>query len=107
MWVRTFLFPSVNEEGHCLSADADIDALTLELEGGDLAGLRMFAGHLDGDVFAISHLRLAFKVVGHNARFRVDADKRRGLRVVLVEPRQFGTKRLDVRRNYMTGIPSA
>ena len=41
----------VNEEGHGLPADVDIHALALEFEGGDLAGLRMFAGHLDGDVF--------------------------------------------------------
>lgn len=44
-------------------------------------------------------------MVGHNASLWVDADKRRGLRVALVEPRQFSAKRLDVRRNYMTGIP--
>ena len=43
-------------------------------------------------------------MAGYNARFRVDADKRRGLRVVLVEPRQFSAKRLDVRCNYMAGI---
>lgn len=43
--------PPVNEERHSLPAYVDIDALTLELEGGELAGLRMFAGHLDGDVF--------------------------------------------------------
>lgn len=53
----------------------------------------------------ISHLRLAFKVAGYNARLRVDADKRRCLRVVQVEPRQFSAKRLDVRCNHMTGIP--
>ncbi len=41
----------VNEKGHSLAADVDIHALALELEGGELAGLRMFAGHLDGDVF--------------------------------------------------------
>ena len=44
-------------------------------------------------------------MVGHNASIWVDADKRRGLRVVQVEPRQFSTKRLDVRCNYMAGIP--
>ncbi|EQB2600472.1 hypothetical protein ACYHQE_004148 [Aeromonas salmonicida] len=42
--------PTVNEERHGLAADADIDALALKLKGGDLAGSRMFAGHLDGDV---------------------------------------------------------
>ena len=41
----------MNEKGHGLAADVDIDALALELEGSELAGLRMFAGHLDGDVF--------------------------------------------------------
>ncbi len=35
-------------------------------------------------VIAISHLRFAFKMVGHSDRLRVDADKRRGLRVGLV-----------------------
>lgn len=55
--------------------------------------------------FAILRLRLAFKVVCHNARLWVDADKGRGLRVVLVEPRQFSAKRLDVWRNHMAGIP--
>ncbi len=50
--------------------------------------------------FAILHLRLAFKVMGHNARFRVDADKCRSLRVVLVESRQFRAKRFDVWRNH-------
>ena len=97
----------MNEERHSLPADVDIHALTLELEGGELAGLRMFAGHLDGDVFAISHLRFGFKVVGHNARFRVDTDKGRSLRVVLVELRQSSPKRFDIRRNHMVGIPSA
>lgn len=43
--------PPVNEEGHGLPADVDIHALALELEGSELAGLRMFAWHLDGDVF--------------------------------------------------------
>lgn len=43
--------PAVNEEGHSLPANVDIDVLAIELKGGDLAGLRMFAGHLDGDVF--------------------------------------------------------
>lgn len=43
--------PSVDKEEHSLPTDVDIDALALELEGGELAGLRMFAGHLDGDVF--------------------------------------------------------
>lgn len=43
--------PPVNKERHGLAADVDIDALALELKGGELAGLRMFAGHLDGDVF--------------------------------------------------------
>lgn len=46
--------PPVNEEGHSLTADVDIHALPLELEGGELASLRMFAGHLDGDV--LSHV---------------------------------------------------
>lgn len=31
-------------------ADVDIHALALELKGGELAGLRMFARYLDGDV---------------------------------------------------------
>lgn len=35
--------PPMNEERHGLPADVDIDALALELEGGDLASLRMFA----------------------------------------------------------------
>ncbi len=39
----------MDEEGHGLPAD--VDALVLEFEGGELAGLRMFAGHVDGDVF--------------------------------------------------------
>ena len=43
--------PPVNEEGHGLPADVDIHALALELEGSELAGLRMFAWHLAGDVF--------------------------------------------------------
>ena len=43
--------PPVNKKGHGLSADVDIHALALELEGGELASLRMFAGYLDGDVF--------------------------------------------------------
>lgn len=43
--------PPVNKKGHGLATDGYIHALTLELEGGELAGLRMFAGHLDGDVF--------------------------------------------------------
>lgn len=42
--------PPVNEEGHGLAANVDIDALALELKGGELAGLRMFARYLDGDV---------------------------------------------------------
>lgn len=46
--------PTVNEEGHGLPADVDIHALSLQHEGGELANLRMFAGHLDGDV--LSHL---------------------------------------------------
>ncbi len=97
--------PPVNEERHGQPTDVDIHALALELEDGELAGLRIFAGHLDGDVFAISHLRFCFKVVGHNTCFRIDADKRRGLRVVLIEPRQFGPKGLDVWCNHMAGIP--
>lgn len=44
--------PPVNEEGHGLPADVDIDALALLLKGGELASLRMFAGHLDGDVLS-------------------------------------------------------
>lgn len=43
--------PPVNEERHGLPADVDFDALPLELESGELPGLRMFAGCLDGDVF--------------------------------------------------------
>lgn len=35
-------------------------------------------------VMAISHHRFTFKMVGHSARLRVDADKRRGLRVGFV-----------------------
>ena len=80
--------PPVNEKGHSLSADVDIHALPLELEGSELAGLRMFAGNLDGDVLvmclAISYLRLAFNVVGHSVGLGVDTDKRRGLWVVVV-----------------------
>ena len=55
--------------------------------------------------FVILHLRLGFKMVGDAARLRVDANKRWGLRVVLVEPRQFDTKRLNVWRYHMVGIP--
>lgn len=43
--------PSMDKERHGLAADVDIHALALELESGKLASLRMFAGHLDGDVF--------------------------------------------------------
>lgn len=32
-------------------ADVDIHALVLESKGGEFVGLRMFAGHLDGDVY--------------------------------------------------------
>lgn len=40
----------VNEEGHGLPADVDIHALALLLKGSELAGLRVLARHLDGDV---------------------------------------------------------
>lgn len=40
----------MNEKRYGLSTDVDIHALALELEGGELASLRMFAWHLDGDV---------------------------------------------------------
>lgn len=43
--------PPVNQEGHGLAADVDIHALPLELKGGELTGLQMFAGDSDGDVF--------------------------------------------------------
>jgi hypothetical protein len=46
--------PPVNQEGHGLAADVDIHALAPALEGGALAGLWMFAGHLDSDV--LGHL---------------------------------------------------
>lgn len=44
--------PPVNEKGHSLTIDGDIHALPLELEGRELAGLRMFAWYLDGDVLS-------------------------------------------------------
>ncbi len=43
--------PPVNKKRHCLPTDVDIHALALELEGGELAGLRVLARYLDGDVF--------------------------------------------------------
>jgi len=43
-------------------------------------------------------------MTGHNAHLRVDADKRGGLRVILVESRQLGTKRLDIRCYHMMGV---
>ena len=43
--------PPVNKKRHGLSADVDIHTLALELKGGELASLRMFAGYLDSDVF--------------------------------------------------------
>lgn len=44
--------PPVNEEGHSLAPDVDIHVLPLELESGELTGMRMFVGHLDGDVLS-------------------------------------------------------
>ena len=46
--------PPMNEEGHGLPADVDIHALALELKGGELASLRVFAWYFDSDV--VSHL---------------------------------------------------
>lgn len=40
---------TVDKEGFHVSND--VDTMPLETTGGELAGLRMFAGHLDGDVF--------------------------------------------------------
>ncbi len=43
--------PPVNEERHGLPADVDIHTQALELEGGELIGLRVLSWYLDGDVF--------------------------------------------------------
>ena len=98
-------YPSVNEKGHRLPADVDIDALPLSSKVVSSPVCGCLPGTLIVMCLAISHLRLGFKMVGHNARLWVDTDKRRGLRVVLIEPRQFSAKRLNVWCNHMTGIP--
>lgn len=51
---RSSYAPPMNEEKRGLATDVDIHALALELEGGEFAGLWMFARYLDGHV--LSHL---------------------------------------------------